>query len=109
MTKRPGAARCLSTKPDLFPNESVEQISKLKAIINGEDFVLGKGWYVTKQLSKSEVDKGVAYCEARARERKFFATQPPWSSMLASLAERCGIPTLQDMISKEYHRHIVEK
>ncbi|KAI7204388.1 P-loop containing nucleoside triphosphate hydrolase protein [Hortaea werneckii] len=88
------------TKPDLITKG---RMPKIYDLLYGEDFQLGSGWFVTKQLSSEEVDS-VSYAEARVREQDFFSRQP-WASTV--LGERFGIANVQATISRRLELHII--
>ncbi|KAI7204945.1 P-loop containing nucleoside triphosphate hydrolase protein [Hortaea werneckii] len=88
------------TKPDLITKG---RIPKIYDLLYGEDFQLGSGWFVTKQLSSEEVDT-VSYAEARIREQDFFSREP-WASTV--LGERFGIGNVQGTISRRLELHIL--
>ncbi|KAI6801187.1 P-loop containing nucleoside triphosphate hydrolase protein [Hortaea werneckii] len=87
------------TKPDLITKG---RMPKIYDLLYGEDFQLGSGWFVTKQLSSEEVES-VSYEEARSREQIFFS-QEPWAS--TALGERFGIHNVQATISRRLELHI---
>ncbi|KAI7087184.1 P-loop containing nucleoside triphosphate hydrolase protein [Hortaea werneckii] len=87
------------TKPDLITKG---RMPKIYDLLYGEDFQLGSGWFVTKQLSSEEVES-VSYEEARSREQIFFS-QEPWAS--TALGERFGIRNVQATISRRLELHI---
>ncbi|KAI6886850.1 P-loop containing nucleoside triphosphate hydrolase protein [Hortaea werneckii] len=88
------------TKPDLITKG---RMPKIYDLLYGEDFQLGSGWFVTKQLSSEEVES-VSYAEARIREQDFFSHEP-WASTV--LGERFGIGNVQATISRRLELHII--
>jgi len=89
------------TKADLLPPGKLPYI---KQVLNGKKFQLGKGWYITKQLSQAQIDQGITHAVARDLEANFFRQQP-WSG-LAELQSRFGIERLQDAVSQSMTDHI---
>ncbi|RMY05984.1 hypothetical protein D0867_09845 [Hortaea werneckii] len=89
------------TKPDLVTKG---RMPKIHDLLYGEDFQLGSGWFVTKQLSSEEADLFVPYAEARRREQEFFSREP-WAS--TALVERFGIGNVQATISRRLELHII--
>jgi hypothetical protein len=91
-------ARCVGvlTKADLMPPGKNEYIQK---ILDGNKFALGKGWFITKQLSQKQINQGITHATARDLEAEFFSSQP-WAQ------DHCGIPQLQDAISRFLTQHI---
>ncbi|RMY77917.1 hypothetical protein D0863_01016 [Hortaea werneckii] len=88
------------TKPDLITKG---RMPKIYDLLYGEDFQLGSGWFVTKQLSSEEVDS-VSYAEARIREQEFFSREP-WAGTV--FGERFGIANVQATISRRLELHII--
>jgi hypothetical protein len=101
-------ARCMGvlTKPDLMSTNRIEHV---KRILSGQTFTLGKSWFVTKQLSQEELEENVSHQEAREREQDFFSTKEPWRTSLVEFGSRFGVPALQDVLSKELTKHIVNE
>ncbi|WPG98390.1 P-loop containing nucleoside triphosphate hydrolase protein [Acrodontium crateriforme] len=99
-------ARCMGvlTKPDLLSNQQFETVREMLAC---EQFEIGGGWHLTKQLSQKELDSTVVITnkDARHREKSFFS-QHPWSTELAKYQSRFGIINLQKTLSKELTEHI---
>lgn len=87
------------TKPDLVTKG---RMPKIYDLLYGVDFMLGSGWFVTKQLSSEEVNI-VSYAEARSQERDFFSGEP-WAS--TALGDRFGIGNVQATISRRLELHI---
>lgn len=91
------------TKPDLAESTRADYI---RSIVDGSQFRMGYGWYVTRQLSQSELNQRLSYNEARKIEASFFA-EAPWNSLLGPFANRFGIPNLQTELSTKLTREIV--
>lgn len=72
----------------------------VQSILNGKKFALGKGWFITKQLSQEQIEKGVTHAAARELEAEFFSS-PLWAQ-----GHRCGIPQLQEAVSRNLTEHI---
>jgi len=91
-------ARCVGvlTKADLMPPGKSHYIQN---ILNGRKFALGKGWFITKQISQEQIEQGINHATARDLEAEFFSKQP-W------VQDRCGIPQLQEAISRFLTEHI---
>jgi hypothetical protein len=90
--------RCVGvfTKADLMPPGKTQYVQK---ILDAKQFTLGKGWFVTKQLSQEQIYQGITHAAARDLEAEFFNGQP-WAR------DRCGIPKLQEAISRFLTEHI---
>ena len=102
--------RCMGvlTKPDLFEGGTAK-MKQLEKMLQGDasTFKLGLGWYVTKQLSQTQMDTGVSYDEARKLEANFFANSA-WSNQLGPYAGRFGIPNLQKALSQLLTTDIIQ-
>lgn len=98
--------RCLGvlTKPDLLPSNT--RLDYVQRMLEGKAFRLGEPWFITKQLSQTELQKGVSHGQAREREREFFS-QGVWSDELSAFSGQFGIPNLQATISKQLTQHIL--
>ncbi|KAK3707741.1 hypothetical protein LTR37_011918 [Vermiconidia calcicola] len=100
--------RCMGvlTKPDTVVMNR-NQIQHVQGLLDNSNFKLGSnGWFVTKQPSQEELDRGVTRQEARNREEAFFGREP-WSTALSTFAPRFGVPHLQDALSKKLTEHIL--
>lgn len=99
--------RCLGvlTKPDLLPHSRLNHASRM---LNGDVFRLGRGWFVTKQPSQIQLDRGMTHVEARQHEQDFFA-HDIWNGALSRFSTRYGIPHLQAEISRQLRQHILDK
>jgi hypothetical protein len=71
----------------------------IRTILDGNKFTLGKRWFITKQLSQEQIDQGITHAAARDLEAEFFSTQS-WAQ------DQCGIPQLQESISRFLTQHI---
>ena len=72
----------------------------VRSILDGKKFALGKGWFITKQLSQEQIKQGITHTVARQLEADFF------SSQLWAQGGRCGIPLLQEAVSRSLTEHI---
>jgi hypothetical protein len=77
-----------------------EKSQYVQSILDGRKFVLGKGWFITKQLSQEQINQGTTHAAARELEAAFF-NSPLWAQ-----GGRCGIPQLQESISRFLTEHI---
>jgi hypothetical protein len=89
------------TKADLLPPGKLPYV---KQILSGKKFTLGKGWYLTKQLSQAQIDQGISHAMARGLESTFFGQQP-WAD-LVNLHEHFGISRLEKSVSHWMADHI---
>lgn len=89
------------TKADLLPPGKLPYV---KQILGGKKFTLGKGWYLTKQLSQAQIDQGIDHAMARDLEADFFR-QRPWAS-LVDLQDHFGIGKLEVAVSHWMTDHI---
>ena len=72
----------------------------VRSILDGKKFALGKGWFITKQLSQEQIKQGITHTVARQLEADFL------SSQLWAQGGRCGIPLLQEAVSRSLTEHI---
>lgn len=95
--------RCVGvlTKADLLPPGKLAYIQQ---ILSGTKFTLGKGWYITKQLSQEQIDQGISHTMARELEATFFS-QNEWAA-LDRLQQRFGIGRVQEIVSRSMTDHI---
>ncbi|KXT02909.1 hypothetical protein AC578_1821 [Pseudocercospora eumusae] len=91
------------TKPDLV-DLTPARLTNFERILQGKDFSLGHGWFITRQLSQKELNHRTTHDQARQQEAAFFAEEP-WSGL--THACRFGIPNLQDAISSQLTNHIL--
>lgn len=98
-------SRCAGvlTKADLLQS-GPGKAKYIQQLLGGKKFILGQGWYITKQLSQAEVDDHTDHAEARRREAEFFRREP-WASF-NDLQDRFGIPHLQGAVSRGLTDHI---
>lgn len=82
------------TKADLLPHGKMNYVTQ---ILSGKKFTLGKGWFITKQLSQAQIDQGISHSMARELEASFFS-QASWTG-LANLQARFGIERLKETLS----------
>ncbi|KAK6442784.1 hypothetical protein LTR95_000987 [Oleoguttula sp. CCFEE 5521] len=93
--------RCIGvlTKLDLI---HVSRIRTVERMLNRTDYALPQGsWFVTKQLSQSDLEAGISHGEARNIERSFF-DQPHWQRIVQDFPQQVGISNLQQAISQIY-------
>jgi hypothetical protein len=83
------------------------RLKNVQDILKGHKYQLGRGWFVTKQLSQQEIDAGADFGSAKDRERDLFATAP-WAGT-PSLRDRYGMPNLQNEIAGSLASHIVSE
>ncbi|KAF2009559.1 hypothetical protein BU24DRAFT_444935 [Aaosphaeria arxii CBS 175.79] len=90
--------RCVGvlTKPDLPGGSSQATISK---VLSGQAYRLGHGYFVVKNLSQDDIEKGVSHADARLQEEEFFSANEPWLS--SEYQDRFGTLRLQSFLSKE--------
>jgi hypothetical protein len=96
--------RCIGvfTKADLVTSARLKNVQD---ILKGHKYQLGRGWFVTKQLSQQEIDVGMDFGQGKDLERDLFATIP-WAGT-PSLRDRYGMSNLQDEIAGSLASHIV--
>ncbi|KAF7324988.1 hypothetical protein MKEN_00541200 [Mycena kentingensis (nom. inval.)] len=93
------------TKPDRIQSGDEEVWLPL---LRNEQEPLENNWYTVKQPTTKDITDGVTWAQAREREKQFFLTKAPWSSLdsmyhkylgTANLVERLST-ILSDLISK---------
>ncbi|KAK4507024.1 hypothetical protein PRZ48_000758 [Zasmidium cellare] len=92
------------TKPDLMEPNRVDFVNSLLA---RKTYLLGGGWFVTRQLSQSQLDQRLTYERARRIESDFFS-QEMWTRQLAAYTGRFGVPNLQAALSEKLVQHILQ-
>jgi hypothetical protein len=97
------------TKADLLPPSKFKKEARnkepyIKQILSGKKFTLGKGWYLTKQLSQEQIDQGISRAMARDLESEFFGKKP-WSDFV-DLHDHFGIGKLEEAVSHWMTDHI---
>ena len=93
------------TKPDRLPKG--DPVDVWHAILNGQKFQLGHSYFVTKQPSQVEIDRGLDHGRARELERQFFETQEPWVTQFAQFKNRYGTAQLQTTLSQKLTAQIL--
>ena len=76
------------TKPDRLPVGS--RAEKMKAVLNGDRFTLGHGYFVVKNPSQDDIDRGLTHRDARMEERQFFERTEPWATTFRDYQVRLG-------------------
>ncbi|SMQ46043.1 unnamed protein product [Zymoseptoria tritici ST99CH_3D7] len=94
------------TKPDLMEGTQFK-VDTVKAMLNGELYPLGYGWFIAKQLSHDDIVDGVDHAQAREMEKHYFNSWP-WNDQLVEFAERFGIVNLQQALSRTLTQHILD-
>ena len=84
------------TKPDRIPPG--EEDTWLRYIRNQEE-PLRYGWFAVKQPDSRAIAAGITREAARAREREFFLTVPPWSGLDLECQNRLGTGKLVERLS----------
>lgn len=92
------------TKPDRMPQG--DSLALWSAVLSGDKFGVGHGYYVTKQPSQLELNRAINHAEARASERSFFQTHEPWATSFSGFQDRFGTPKLQQALSKKLTEQI---
>lgn len=81
------------TKPDTVNKGEYDQWIR---ILRGQEHRLPHGYFVTKQLSQTQLMDGFTHEQAREYERQFFETMEPWSYELQDLSNRYVIQTISN-------------
>nr|OQO26340.1 hypothetical protein B0A51_06427 [Rachicladosporium sp. CCFEE 5018] len=93
--------RCIGvlTKLDLV---HISRMKIVERLLNRKAYALPQGsWFVTKQLSQSDLEAGISHEEARNIEHSFF-NQPHWQRVVQDFPQQVGIGNLQQAISQIY-------
>jgi GTPase SAR1 family protein len=88
--------RCIGilTKPDRLPKANKHQ--QWRRVLQGEDFVLGHGYYVTKQLADANDGN---FDKARKEEERFFTKDAKWVGKFVGTEDRLGTNNVRDALS----------
>jgi hypothetical protein len=86
------------TKPDRLPGGS--RPDRLQAVLDGDRFTLGHGYFVVKNPSQDDIDRGLSHRDARMQERHFFDHTEPWATTLRGYYDRFGTKMLQKSLSE---------
>jgi hypothetical protein len=87
------------SKPDLM-EKSQAKFDSIRNTLAGNRFKVGYGWFVSRQLSQEELDKGVSYIDARQREAQWFDNEP-WATISSDFPNRLGIKSLQKALAQK--------
>ncbi|KAF2638633.1 P-loop containing nucleoside triphosphate hydrolase protein [Massarina eburnea CBS 473.64] len=102
--------RCIGvlTKPDRLPAGNSRE--KLQAILGGNRFALGNGYFVVKNPDQNGINMGLTHRDARAQEERFFTLNEPWSmTTFQAYQHRFGTKNLQATLSIKLCTQIVNK
>lgn len=91
------------TKPDLATGQA--RFNYIRRILEGKNFPLGRGWFVTKNCTQEQLDDNMTHGQARKQEEDFF-TRVPWCTNLADYGDRFGTKNLQSTLSHRLVEHI---
>lgn len=94
------------TKPDtLPPGDKPDQWLK---ILDGKQFELGHGYFVTKQPDSIQLRDGITHDQARESEIEFFSRKP-WIDVFSKFRARFGTPALHAKLSQLLANEIASK
>jgi len=104
--------RCIGvlTMPDRLVSEAGHK--DYTKILNGQTYVLDRGYFVTKQPGPNAGIDGPDYHTlARRQEEDFFNTSYIWSSEgeWGQHRHRCGTTTIQKYLSREFAKQILKR
>ncbi|KAJ3044369.1 hypothetical protein HDV00_002261 [Rhizophlyctis rosea] len=85
------------TKPDTIEAGTHDRWLQ---ILLGNQWALQLGYWVVKNPSKVDMDKGITFDDARKKEDQFFSTQQPWAGLRHQL-DRFGIDSLRRELSRQ--------
>lgn len=66
-------------------------------------------WFAVKQPDFAQLRGGISWDEAKAAERLFFQSTPPWSSLSNVDRRRLGYPGLADHLSRRLSDLVMQK
>lgn len=99
--------RCVGvlTKADcLPPGTSNHTLS----VLNGARFKLGHGYFVVKNPSQEDLDRGITNQQARRMEQEFFDANQPWNTAAFNpFFDRFGSAALSGYLSEELARKMI--
>lgn len=81
------------TKPDRM--EAGIRLDSWLSVLAGKTYVLGHGYYITRQPSPDELKHHITRTEAAENENDFFSTSPPWTAELKVFEANFGAPQIQ--------------
>ena len=94
------------TKPDRL--QSDDRIDAWTSVLHGRNFCMGHGYFVVKQPSQADLNKGVNHLQARELEDKFFKSQS-WLGRFRDVdIGRLGTRNLQRNLSNKLAHLILE-
>lgn len=79
------------TKPDTLQER---EEGRWLDIMEGRLHQLAHGYYMTKQPTPADLDKGISHSEAREAEKIFFETNPIWSRCHSQTRSKMGMHKL---------------
>ncbi|PSR72524.1 hypothetical protein PHLCEN_2v11624 [Hermanssonia centrifuga] len=86
------------TKPDTLAHGATHSRELWLEVIKGRRFPLHHGYYCTRQPDDDERARGITTAQARAAEKDYFASIPPWSTL--SEQHRLGKDNLVSALSR---------
>ena len=73
----------------------------MQNVLQGHELRFGHGYFVVKNPDQVSLNNRLSHRDAREQERQFFATAPPWSSILRAHEKRFGSANLQKYLSEQ--------
>lgn len=86
------------TKPDMLTVGSTKALDLWLDVIEGRRHPLTHGYYCTRQPDDKDREESITPEQARAKEKLFFETTPPWSK--CTQQKRFGTNNLIDTLSR---------
>jgi hypothetical protein len=77
-------------------------------ILKGVKHPLKLGYFATKLLSPTDLEKNLSFVDARAQEKTYFETMTPWNGKEVE-KNRLGVGKLTEFLSKKLSEHIGEQ
>jgi len=85
------------TKPDRL--EAGIRLDSWSSILAGKTYVLGYGYYVTRQPSPEELKRNITRVEAAENEHNFLSTSP-WNGEFKTFKANFGAPKIQEKLGE---------
>jgi hypothetical protein len=77
-------------------------------VLEGTAFKKGHGYYVVKQPSKLDLDRGISHTEARVSEEQFFASNS-WTARFPGFEDQLGTRKLQLALASKLAALIINR
>lgn len=78
-------------------------------MLEGRKNALTNGYFASRLPAPDALKKGVSFTEARASEKAFFQSTPPWNGLDSRIKGRLGTDALTNYLSEKLGRFIADK